>query len=150
MRKKSIDELYQKIVNNSWTNNIENYFEFIKEQASHLAKNKNEINNLIDEVLKKILSNLKKNVDMKKYNKVILNMGKYSNQDGYNFTISLIKTYYKNEFKFNNQEYSTLDIMYTIVKQHKEEEDSEVSKIFHYMLACLFRLHYALYIKDAN
>ena len=38
--------------------------------------------------------------------------------------------------KFDNKEYTVLDIMNTIVSKYKTKDTIKAPKIFHYMLAC--------------
>ena len=150
MNKKHINELYQEIIEKSWNNNVDDYMKFVFQTAQKYEKNEDDIFNLVDLVLKKILSNLKNNIDIKRYDEIFLNLGIYSDQDAYNFTIGVIKTYYENEFKVDNKEYAVLDIMNTVVEQYKTKDTIKTPRIFHYMLACLFRIHYALYIKEGQ
>lgn len=148
MNKKHINELYQEIIEKSWNNNVDDYMKFVFQTAQKYEKNEDDIFNLVDLVLKKILSNLKNNIDIKRYDEIFLNLGIYSDQDAYNFTIGVIKTYYENEFKVDNKEYAVLDIMNTVVEQYKTKDTIKAPRIFHYMLACLFRIHYALYVRE--
>lgn len=141
------DILYRKLIEKSWNDNIEDYMSITFDLATELESDRKKAFNLVDKVLKKMLSNLKNNVDEDLYDNILFNLGKYSNQDAYDFTIGVIKTYYINEFKINNNEYKVFDIFNTIVEQYKTKDTPPIPEIFHYMLACLYRLHYALYIK---
>ncbi|MBE6147510.1 MAG: hypothetical protein E7168_04175 [Firmicutes bacterium] len=66
----------------------------------------------------------------------------------YDFTIGVIKSYYDTEFIVDGKEYAVLDVMNTIVDQYKTKDTLPIPEIFLYMLACLFRIHYALYISS--
>lgn len=117
------------------------------ESGKKYAKNDEELNLIIDKALKKVLYNLKNNIPEKTYKNVMMNLGVYNNQDAYDFAIGLILSFYRDEFIINGKEYSVMDIMYSIVEQYKTKDTLPIPEIFHYTLACLFRIHYALYIK---
>ena len=157
MNQKNIDYLYQKVIENSWNSLKIDYLHFLYEHAKSIIKSEKqtyhnkveeekEIINLIDAVLKKMLMNLKNNISIKKYDQIIFKIENYNNQEAYDFTIGLIKTYYKNEFKMNNKTYRVLDIMNTIVEENKKDNTLPIPIIFNYIIANLFRIHYALYI----
>lgn len=148
MNNKNVEVLYNAIVENSWTDNIENYLDFLGTEGSKYVKSDEELWDLVDQVLKKILSNLKNNVKIDKYDNIILNMGRYSNQDGYDFAVGVIKSYYRDDFVINGTEYSVMDMLNTVVEQYKTEDTLPIPEIFHYILASIFRLHYALYIRE--
>lgn len=144
---KNVEALYNTIIENSWTDDIENYLDFLGIEGSKYVKSDEELWDLVDKTLKKILSNLKKNVKIDMYDNMILNMGRYSNQDGYDFAVGIIKSYYRDDFIIDGTEYSVMDMMNTIVEQYKTKDTLPVPEIFHYILASLFRLHYSLYIR---
>lgn len=146
MQEKNIASLYQIIVKNSWSNDEKNYLDLLFKNGKKFAKNEEELGLLIDKTLKKILSNLKNNVPEETYENIIMNLGVYNNQEAYDFAIGLILSYYRDEFIIDGTEYSVIDIMYNIVEQYKTEQTLPIPNIFHYILACLFRIHYALYI----
>lgn len=146
MSKKKVDKLYQKIVEKSWNDNVDDYMKFTFKSAQELEKDENKIFDLVDKMLKKILSNLKNNIEIDVYDNILFNLGSYNNQDAYDFTVGVIKAYYENEFKINNEEYAVLDMFNTVVEQYKTKETLSTPEIFHYMLACLYRLHYGLFI----
>lgn len=147
MQEKNIASLYQIIVKNSWSNDEKNYLDLLFKNGNKFAKNEEELGLLIDKTLKKILSNLKNNVSEEIYENMIMNLGIYNNQEAYDFAIGLILSYYRDEFIIDGTEYSVIDIMYNIVEQYKTEQTLPIPNIFHYILACLFRIHYALYIE---
>ncbi len=142
-----VNILYQVIINNSWTDSIEDYFTFIEQNSKHLVKNKKEFTTLFDLTLKKILKNLKDNIDINVYDNLIINMGKYANQDGFDFAIGLIKTYYLNEFIIDNNELNTIDVLFLIYNEYKNEDSLTFGQTIPYILASLFRIHYILLIK---
>ena len=144
----NVEILYQIVINNSWSDEINNYYSFLIENATYYCENRNEVFELIDKVLKKIFTNLKYNIEIDRYDNIYVNMGRYKNNDAYDFMIGVIKTYYENEFKDGNIEYSTFDIMNTVVEQYKDQSTMSTPRIFHYMLATLFRIHYALYVME--
>ncbi len=148
MQEESINSLYEVIVKNSWTDDVDDYLKFLFENAIKYETKEIPADKLVDVVLKKILSNLQENVNINVYDSFILNMGKYINQDGFDFAIGLIKSFYRDNFKFNGEEYSTMEIMYNIVEQYKTKDTLPIPEIFHYILASLFRTHYALYVKE--
>lgn len=147
MQEKNIASLYQIIVKNSWSNDEKNYLDLLFKNGKKFAKSEEELGLLIDKTLKKILSNLKNNVPEEIYENMIMNLGIYNNQEAYDFAIGLILSYYRDEFIIDGTEYSVIDIMYNIVEQYKTEQTLPIPNIFHYILACLFRIHYALYIE---
>ena len=142
------DALYNTIISNSWTDNIDDYFTFLIQQAREYTNNEVEVYKLIDLSLKKILNNLKRKIDISIYDNLIINLGIYNNQDGYDFAIGLIKSYYDNEFIIKGKEYSTLDIMVTIINEYQEKNTISIPRIFHYILNALFKIHYVLCIKE--
>lgn len=148
MQEESTNSLYEVVIENSWNNSVDDYFKFIIENASKYTKTPEEAIELIDKVLKKILTNLKNSVEIEKYDTILINLGNYVNQDGYDFAIGLIRSFYRDEFKINNTEYDVLDMMNTIVEQYKTKDTPPIPEIFHYILASLFRIHYALYIRE--
>lgn len=150
MQEENINSLYNVIVENSWKDDIKDYFEFIVKEADKLVESDDEAFELIDKVLKKILSNLKNNVNIEKYDNMIMNMGNYENQDAYDFGIGLIKSYYLDKFIIDDNEMYTLDIIQIMVEQYKTKETLPFPDILHYVLAVLFRVHYVLYIIGNN
>lgn len=148
MSKKKVDKLYQKIIEKSWDDNVDDYMKLVFQSAQELEKEDEKIFDLVDAVLKRILSNLKNNIEIDVYDDILFNLGSYNDQDAYDFTIGVIKTYYDNEFKVEDKEYAVLDMFNTVVEQYKTKDTLPIPKIFHYMLACLFRLHYGLYVKE--
>lgn len=146
MSKNKVDKLYQKILEKSWNDYVDDYMKYVFQSAQEFEKDENKIFDLVDDVLKKILTNLKNNIERDKYNDILMNLGSYNNQEAYDFTIGVIKSYYDTEFIVDGKEYAVLDMMNTIVEQYKTKDTLPTPEIFHYMLACLFRIHYALYI----
>ena len=141
------DELYNTIISNSWTDNIDDYFNFLIDEAQKYTNSEVQVYKNIDKCLKRILKNLKNKITIEEYDNLIINLGIYNNQDTFDFAIGLIKTYYQNEFIINNKEYSTFDIMLTIVNEYKEKNTIPIPRIFHYILNALLRIHYVLCIK---
>ncbi len=150
MQEENINSLYNVIVENSWKDDIKDYFEFIVKEATKLVESNDEVFELIDKVLKKILSNLKNNVNIEKYDNMIMNMGSYKNDEAYDFGIGLIKSYYLDKFIIDGNEMDTLDIIQLIVEQYKTKDTLPFPEILHYVFAVLFRVHYALYIIENN
>ena len=146
MSKNKVDKLYQKILEKSWNDYVDDYMKYVFQSAQEFEKDESKIFDLVDDVLKKILTNLKNNIERDKYNDILMNLGSYNNQEAYDFTIGVIKSYYDTEFIVDGKEYAVLDMMNTIVEQYKTKDTLPTPEIFHYMLACLFRIHYALYI----
>ncbi len=145
-----VNILYQVIINNSWTDSIEDYFTFIEQNSKQLVKNKKEFTILFDLTLKKILKNLKNNIDINIYDNLIINMGKYASQDGFDFAIGLIKTYYLNEFIIDNEQLNTIDILFLIYNEYKTEDSLTFGQTIPYVLASLFRIHYILLINKID
>ena len=58
------DALYNTIISNSWTDNIDDYFTFLIQQAREYTNNEVEVYKLIDLSLKKILNNLKRKIEL--------------------------------------------------------------------------------------
>ena len=148
MSKNKIDKLYQKILEKSWNDYVDDYMKYVFQSAQEIEEDESKLFDLVDKVLKKILSNLKNNIERDKYNDILMNLGSYNNQEAYDFTIGVIKSYYDTEFIVEGKEYAVLDMMNTIVEQYKTKDTLPAPEIFHYMLACLFRIHYALYISS--
>ena len=145
----NIEKLYETIIKYSWNSSIDDYFTFIIKNSKYLVTNKKEQAILIDKTIKKILANLKQNINLSVYDNLIINMGPYANQDGYDFAIGLIKTYYQNEFVINGCEYRAFDIIINIYNEYKTADTLPMLETFHYILATLFRIHYILYVKKA-
>ena len=144
MKSNNIEKLYHKIIN-SHNKTVKNYLKFLINSSAEFTNNKEKQIQLIDKTIKKMLLELKSTVDYSLYDQVIINMGEYNNQDGFDFAIGLIKTYYQNEFLINGYEYSVFDIMINIYNEYKTDTTLPITKTIHYTLASLFRIHYLLY-----
>lgn len=144
MKSNNIEKLYHKIIN-SHNKTVKNYLKFLIKSSMELSSNKEKQVQLIDKTIKKMLLELKSTVDYNLYNQVIINMGENNNQDGFDFAIGLIKTYYQNEFLINGYEYSVFDIMINIYNEYKTDTTLPITKTIHYTLASLFKIHYLLY-----
>lgn len=68
-----------------------------------------------------MLLELKSTIDYSLYDQIIINMGENNNQQGFDFAIGLIKTYYQNEFLINGYEYNVFDIMINIYNEDKTD-----------------------------
>lgn len=144
MKSNNIEKLYHKIIN-SHNKTIKNYLKFLINSSTEFTSNKEKQIQLIDKTIKKMLLELKSTVDYNLYDQVIINMGENNNQDGFDFAIGLIKTYYQNEFLINGYEYSVFDIMINIYNEYKTDTTLPIMETIHYTLASLFRIHYLLY-----
>ncbi len=144
MKSNNIEKLYHKIIN-SHNKTVKNYLKFLIKSSTEFTNNKEKQVQLIDKTIKKMLLELKSTVDYNLYDQVIINMGEYNNQDGFDFAIGLIKTYYQNEFLINGYEYSVFDIMINIYNEYKTDTTLPIMETIHYTLASLFKIHYLLY-----
>ena len=144
MKSNNIEKLYHKIIN-SHNKTVKNYLKFLIKSSAEFTNNKEKQIQLIDKTIKKMFLELKSTVDYSLYDQVIINMGEYNNQDGFDFAIGLIKTYYQNEFLINGYEYSVFDIMINIYNEYKTDTTLPIMETIHYTLASLFRIHYLLY-----
>lgn len=144
MKSNNIEKLYHKIIN-SHNKTVKNYLKFLIKSSMELSSNKEKQVQLIDKTIKKMLLELKSTVDYNLYDQVIINMGENNNQDGFDFAIGLIKTYYQNEFLINGYEYSVFDIMINIYNEYKTDTTLPIMETIHYTLASFFKIHYLLY-----
>lgn len=145
MKEENIIALYKYIIEYSNNTRISNYFDFLCIMGSHYSKNLNELKLLIDLTLKRILNNITQGTNIKNFDKVVeLNMGKYESQKAYELTTLLINEYRKNKFIMTNKECTVFDVMGNIIKENIKSPDP---KMYHFMLAYLFRLHYWFYTK---
>ena len=144
MKSNNIEKLYHKIIN-SHNKTVKNYLKFLIDSSMEFTSNKEKQAQLIDKTIKKMLLELKSTVDYNLYDQVIINMGENNNQDGFDFAIGLIKTYYQNEFLINGYEYSVFDIMINIYNEYKTDTTLPIMETIHYILASLFKVHYLLY-----
>ena len=64
-----------------------------------------------------------------------------------NCRYKLIKTYYLNEFIIDNNELNTIDVLFLIYNEYKNEDSLTFGQTIPYILASLFRIHYILLIK---
>ncbi len=144
------EDLYKIIVNNSFKLKIDNCLEFVYQQASKLETNNKEKSELIDNVLKRILKNLKDTININQYDIMLSNMGELANQYNYDLTMIVIKNYYENEFIIENQQYSVLDIIFTTIQKYRTNKDKTLFECTSNILDCLFTIHYILYIKKSK
>lgn len=147
MTKCNENELYKTIIDNSWNLKIDDCLEFIYQQATELETNSKERSKLIDNVLRRILKNLKDTIDINKYDIMISNMGEKANQYNYDLTMIVIKTYYENGFIIENQQYSVLDIIFATIQKYRTNKNNTLFAHASSVLDCLFTIHYILYIK---
>lgn len=148
MNNENEDKLYQKVLMYSGNNRINNYLEFLFICGSHYSSNKEELELLVDQVLKRILNNIKDNATIND----ILNIkikSKYKNEKAYEITIKLIKKYYLSYFISNNLEYSTLEIIDKIlINNNNKVNVFLIPNIYHYILNYLFKIHYYINLKN--
>lgn len=150
MQDTKVEALYNDIIEYSWDDHIDDYVKLIHEKGKKYAFEENDLNTIVDKVLKKILSNLKSTIPVDMYENIIFNLGSYRDQDSLDFTIGLIQSYYRDDFIINGNEYSVFDIMFSIYNQYKTKDTLPLEKTLHYMLADLLRIHYSLFLKKHN
>ncbi len=138
-------KLYQIIIDNSWSLTINNHLEFIYNEATILETDSKKRLVLIDNVLKRILNNLKDNVSIKKFDNYKLD--DLSNQYCFDLTIKIIKTYYKNKFIINNEEHSVLNMIFMTIEQNRLSKNYTLFEITSNILHNLFMINYIFYIK---
>jgi len=142
---KKEEKLYKIIIDNSCNLKIGDYFIFLSDNVDKLEKNIILKNKLLDNVLKRILNNLKNNVDISIYDIIVDNMNRIDKQFAYDLTIKIIKMYYENNFVINNIHYSVLDIISIIIKNNMIYHDyiETTSNILH-NLVFIHYIHYIL------
>ena len=144
MNNKNVDKLYQKVLKYSGNNRINNYLDFLFICGSHYSSSKEELELLIDQVLKRILNNIKDNVTIDD----ILNIkikSKYKSIDAYKITIQLINNFYKNKFIIKDKEYSVLSMIDKLIYKYKINLD-RLPNIYHYILNYLFKIHFYIFL----
>ncbi len=144
MNNENIEKLYQKVLKYSGNNRINNYLDLLFICGSHYSSNKEELEYLIDQVLKRILNNIKDNAAIDD----ILNIkikSKYKNEKAYEITILLLNKYLENNLTLKGKNNILKTINKTIIKY-----DILDDTILHYILNYLFKIHYTIINKKIN
>lgn len=137
-------ELYQFIIDSSWNIYIFNYLEFIYNKAQSLEKDSKQRMLLIDNVLKRILENIKNTINIEKYDLILEKIRCGSNDFGYDLAFKIIKEFYNNEL---NQEYSTIDTILELIQQYRDNKNEPLLRKANEVLQRIFSIHYIYYVK---
>lgn len=144
MNNENVDKLYQKVLKYSGNNRINNYLDFLFICGSHYSSSKEELELLINQVLKRILNNIKDNTTIDEVLSIKIKT-KYKSEIAYKITIKLLKEYYKNDYNLKEKNYFILKILDKILINNINKKDTSlVPNIYHYILNYLFKIHFKL------